>query len=156
MPQFFTIIIADANGTVSPAVVAALGGPELRGVAPYLLPAYTLHVDGHSHALAHLTATRGLIIMPAINVDVIDPRKVDLWLVVDRAAEAVVRRRVCDAGPPSDSFYRGPFPDPVVWCGFTIPNYSFDRAGVDTWYDQLTDLFAPWHKRIMRAFFDSS
>ena len=156
MPQFFTIVVVDEDGTVSPTVTAILGGPGLHGVSPYILPVYVFADVPLTHAFVEYAYEHDLPIMQAIAFDLIDPTEVDLWIALSPRAEVVVRRRVDESGPAPDNFYRHPFPDPVVQCGFSVPPYPKHGAGVDVWFDELRDLFAAWKDRIMRAFSDSS
>jgi hypothetical protein len=156
MPQFFSVVVVDDDGSLSPTVTAILGGPGLHGVSPYFLPAYVFAAVPFTHGFVEFAYEHDLRIMQAIALEMIDPREVDLWIVLSPGAEVVVRRRVDEAGPAPDNFYRHPFPDPVVQCGFSVPAYPKHGAGVDLWFDELRDLFAPWKDRIMRAFSDSS
>src|SRR3990172_12088919 len=105
MPQFFTIVVVDEDGTISPTVTAILGGPGLHGVSPYILPVYVFADVPLTHAFVEYAYEHDLPIMQAIAFDLIDPRDVDLWIALSPRAEVAVRRRGDESRPAPPNLY---------------------------------------------------
>ena len=92
----------------------------------------------------------------AVSYQVMDARRVDLWLALDASAIESAYIYLLHNGPPPKNFYRGVFPDPVVPCGFELPYMPSSKTGFDEWLTFLVENLKPWRERIWDVYRDSS
>jgi len=157
MPQYFVVaVVAYEDQSTAATVTALLGGPGNQGIAPHIVPVCVLPKALNTINLIQAGHRHLLTIAQCIRLFLLDPRLVDLWLCLDRTAEAEVRQHLQTHGPAPQDYYRYEFPDPVVYCGFSIPAFPDSHDKYEAWFTNLKSLFAPWKERIHQAFSNSS
>jgi hypothetical protein len=129
------------------------GQNKQSGISPYIFPV----AFGKCRAdLVQFGLSNGYVINgnPAFP-HLLNPREIDVWFALDEDGVQDARKRIEEQGTPSNGYYRGVFPDPVLYCGFSVPNPSLD-SGFQDWFNVLIEKFTPWKKRFWDAFEESS
>jgi len=140
---------------VAGIAAAILRGKDIGGYNPHISAACVSSTTSRSPFLI-TGKDQKFNIEIATSYLVIDARHVDLWLALDKTSNERVHTYLLHNGPSPNNFYRGVFPDPIVFCGFDIPWIPKTSAGLDDWLNSLTENLKPWKESIWRAYSDSS
>lgn len=155
--MFFTVaVISENSGEIASTVCALLGGPGNIKIEPHIVAAKVLDLKRNEREHLYAGEEYGLRISESVDLRILDPRHIDLWIALDKKAQASAMRRVNEAGPAPGNFYRHIFPQPVVFCGFHVPSLQEHHGIYRSWFDALRVLFDPWKQKLWDAFCDSS
>ncbi len=158
MPQYFSVVVISDRCPGGPELAAATAAALLHfdsasEITPYIVATSTF--TGCRPALIRAGITRGIVVAEPIEASLLNPRRVDLWLALDGSGEETAQALIQQVGPAPAGFYRGVFPDPVVQCGFSLPDPPHEE-GFDAWLDFLIEQLVLWRKQIWDAFYLSS
>ena len=156
--SFFIVVISNDNAELASVVAAILKdgrGYQSADYAPTIIPTCYIGMT-QRWAFTKTGIDHNLRIPEITNSYVIDPRRIDLWLTLDEKVMKYPKRLIEKMGPAPDNYYRKIFPDPVVYCGFSVPFIDKSYPTVSSWFDKLKTLFEPWKKRIWDTFSGSS
>ena len=158
MPQYFNVVVISDRWPGGPELAAATAAVLLHfdsasEITPYITATSTF--TGCCLALIRAGITRGVAVAEPVKAKLLNPQRVDLWLALDKSGEETARALIKQAGPAPVGFYRDVFPDPVVQCGFALPDPPHEES-FDSWLDFLIEHLAPWRKQIWDAFYLSS
>ena len=155
MPMHLLIVVVSTYGQTAGIAATILRGEEESSIRPWISAA---HVDPPSSKSSFQIVgnQRKVNIEAATSYYFINARKVHLWMALDTKSAESVRTYILHNGPAPTDFYRGVFPDPVVFCGFDTPWIPSMGAAFDQWISALENNLEPWRQRIWDAFRDSS
>jgi len=154
-PTPLDVVVIGERSDVAGIAAAILRGEDIGGYNPRISAACVKFSTEKSPFFA-TTDGRKIKVDIAVSYQVVDVRRVDLWLALDATAAERARILVMHNGPPPSNFYRGVFPDPVVPCGFEIPYMPSVKESFDKWLNFLAERLQPWRERIWNAYRDSS
>jgi hypothetical protein len=157
MPQYFRIAVVSYEDREIASIVTAILGWPPNQMSPCVVPVCALDPGpNNNNELITAGYRYGLRISETIDLHLLEPEKVDLWIALDERAEFWARSIIEKAGPTPQNFYRAVFPDPVVQCGFHVPSLQENNNSYKDWLEKLKTLFSPWKWRLWEAFCDSS
>jgi hypothetical protein len=155
IPTPLDVVVIGERSDVAGIAAGILRGNDTESYSPRITAAcVTLSV--RKTPFFAIGDGRKIKIDVATSYQLIDARRVDLWLALDAAAAEHAQIYIMHNGPPPNNFYRGVFSDPVVPCGFEIPYLSSSKQGFGEWLDFLAEHLTPWRERIWKAYRDSS
>jgi hypothetical protein len=155
VPMPLDVVVIGNRGDVAGIAAAILRGEEFGGYNPRISAAWVM-VSTDKSAFFATGEGRKLNVDIATSYQLMDARRVDLWLALDATSAESARIYIMHNGPPPNNFYRGVFPDPVVPCGFEIPHMPSTKMAFADWLDLLTENLKPWRERIWNVYRDSS
>jgi hypothetical protein len=145
----------DFGGEKASAVAAILTGKnsETR-ITPYIIPVAFTRCR---MSFIQSVATQGYapIGIKPVYPRLLNPQEIDVWFALDKEGVQEAQKRIAQQGVSTSAYYREVFPDPVLYCGFSVPNPPIESNFQD-WFNLLIGKFEPWKKRFWKAFEDSS
>ena len=158
MPKPLHIVVISHDSAELSSVVTAIlrdGHGHAPSYHPHIIPSSYLGLT-ERWELTKAGMRHNLRIPENTNSYVIDPRRIDLWLALDKKVVKYSKRLIKKMGPAPDGYYRNAFPNPVEYCGFLVPFVDKSYPSFEAWFDELKELFDPWKKRIWDAYLQSS
>ncbi|MBI4761340.1 MAG: hypothetical protein ACOYYF_03480 [Chloroflexota bacterium] len=161
MPQQFYVAIISYDFETSSIVTAALGGPGyIGGISPYLVST-CMHgtISKLDKTFLLMAQKYGIHLQESYYYKLIDPRKIDLWIAMDRISEEAARQHVGEFGLVKSSFYHNYFGDVVVYANISLPKVPKESQFPEDWqkwFSQIKERVSPWSKKLWDAFSDSS
>ena len=155
MPEPLDVLVVSTDSRVAAIAASILRADNVHSICPSFSAA---HVESPSRnsSFGITVNEHRFDVEVATSYYLIDAQRVDLWLALDVQSLERVRTYSMHNGPPPDSFYRGPFPEAVVPCGFDVGWMPSHQKDFDPWLRTLTENLQPWKQRIWDAFRDSS
>lgn len=165
MPQYFVVAVISGEvsfkndvqnfgGEKASAVAAILTGRNRESsITPFILPVAfsTCRMSFVQSAMTQGYAIGNRPVYPRL----VNPQEIDLWLALDKDGVEEAQKRIAQQGTSTSAYYREVFPDPVLYCGLSVPDPTSELEFQD-WFNLLAKKFAPWKKRIWDAFYESS
>ena len=156
----------ESGGELVSTVAAILRGPQKdqdTSVHPYVIPT---GLGKCRLSLSQFGISMGHSIYEPIPPRLLDPDSIHLWLALDNEGQEMAHERIQQfesrymSTPKLTSrndYYSQVFPNPVLNCGFPVPDplwFSDPPSDSDfqDWFNFLSILFAPWELDIRRAF----
>ncbi len=155
VPTPFDVIVTSEGNNVAGIAAAILRGEQAESYSPRISAA-CVRFSSKSRAFFPTSDGQKIRLEIATSYQLMDARRVDLWLALDPEAAESARIYIMHNGPAPKNFYRGVFPDPVVPCGFKVPYLPSTQRDFDEWVRSLTENLKPWRERIWNAYRDSS
>jgi hypothetical protein len=155
IPMPLDIVVVSKNSDVAGIAAAILREDYDSSYSPHICAATTTFSTEKPPFFMMINGKK-INIEVATSYQLMDARRIDIWLALDSSAAKDVRTYIMHNGPPPNNFYRGAFPDPVVPCGFDIPYRPSTKKGFDEWLNFLTENLRPWKERIWDIYRDSS
>lgn len=158
MPQHFVVAVICGKGSTrgekASAVAAILTGPnKKREIAPDIFP---VAFGRCRPRLFQYAKSKGYIIRHnPLHSLLVKSKEIDLWLALDEDGVQKAQKRIRQQGISSTAVYREIFPEPVLYCGFPVPEPPSEPI-FEEWFSSLVEKFTPWKERIWKAFYDSS
>lgn len=155
IPLPLDVVVIATRGVVAGIAAAVLRGSVIGGYNPQISAASVEFATEKSPFFV-IGEGQKINLEVAASYQLLDVRRVDLWLALDTPAAEHVRTYIIHNGPPPNNFYQGVFPDPVVPCGFELPYMPSNKTGFDEWLKYLVEKLKPWRERIWDVYRDSS
>jgi hypothetical protein len=158
IPTLLNVVTLSENSDVAGIAAALLRGNNIGGYNPRIVAVYTNYTNFSTEKSSFFTIgdAQKINIYIAAYYQIVDARRVDIWLALDPVAAGHARTYIINNGPPPNNYYRGIFPDPVVPCGFNLPHRPSTKKGFDEWLNFLMENLRSWKERIWEIYRDSS
>ena len=155
MPLPINVVVVGTDANITGIATSVIRGNEMEGHRPRFAAA-----DAAMFSKKPIFSIKGVeqkyLVLVATPLYLLNPKRIDLWLALDKESEGRALSHVQKNGPAPENFYRSKFPTAVEYCGFKIPRVPADMIRLDEWLDFLEKSFEPWRKRIWDAYSDSS
>ena len=155
MPLPIKVVIASNDANIAGIAASVIRGNEMAGHRPSFVAA-----DAATFSKEPIFSIAGVehkyLVLVASPLYLLNPKRIDLWLALDKESEEKALALIKKYGPAPANFYRSKFPTAVEYCGFEITGIPSNKHRLEKWLETLDENLEPWRKRIWDAYSDSS